>query len=93
MIHYKIKEQARYSKIKSISDINKEKIYAAKRIRELKGGAHHEEQCMAIPNEVEPNEHGIYLEPCYKKGPVKLIERVKIAHSFLQCQISSKLSF
>ena len=67
IIHYRIKD-ARYSKIKSISDINKEKIYAPKRIRESKGGAHHhEEQCMTIPNEIDPNEHGIHLEPCYKK--------------------------
>ena len=66
IIHYKIKD-ARYSKIKSISDINKEKIYAAKRIRESKGGAyHHEEQCMTIPDEIDPNEHGIHLEPCYR---------------------------
>ena len=57
-----------HHKIKSISDINKEKIYAAKCIRESKGGAHHhEEQCVTIPNEIDPNEHGIHLEPCYKK--------------------------
>ena len=67
IIHYKIKD-ARCSKVKSISDINKEKIYAAKRIRESKGGAYHiEEQCMTIPDEIDPNEHGIHLEPCYKK--------------------------
>ena len=67
IIHYKIKD-ARYNKIKSISDINKEKTYDAKRIRESKGGAHHHEaQCMTILNEIDPNEHGIHLEPCYKK--------------------------
>ena len=45
-----------------MSDINKEKISAAKLIRESKRGAHHhEERCMAIPNEIDPNEHGIHL--------------------------------
>ena len=78
-MHHSLQNQdVRYSKIKSISDINKEKIYAAKRIRESKGDAHHhEEQCMTIPNEIDLNEHGIHLEPCYKKFVLKISQEKK----------------
>ena len=67
IIHYNIKN-ANYSKIKPISEINQEKIYAAKSIRKSKGGNHHhKEQCDAIPSEIDPTKHGIHLTPCYKK--------------------------
>ena len=62
---------ANYSKIKPISEINKERIYAVKSIRKSKGGNHHhKEQCDAIPSEIDPTKHiadGIHLTPCYKK--------------------------
>ena len=67
IIHYNIKN-ANYSKIKPISEINQEKIYAAKSIRKSKGGNHHHrEQCDAIPSEIDPTKHGIHLAPFYKK--------------------------
>ena len=67
IIHYNIKN-ANYSKIKPISEINQEKIYAAKSIWKSKGGYHHhKEQCDAIPSEIDPTKHGIHLTPCYKK--------------------------
>ena len=40
---------------------------------------------VVVTEECEPHLYTIHLEnKCYK-GPVKLIERVKIAHSLLQC--------
>ena len=66
-IHYNIKN-ANFSKIKPISEINQEKIYAAKSIQKSKGGNnHHKEKCDAIPSEIDPTKHGIHLTPCYKK--------------------------
>ena len=67
IIHYNIKN-ANYSKIKPISEINQEKIYAAKSIRKSKGdNHHHKEQCDTIPSEIDPTKHGIHVTPCYKK--------------------------
>lgn len=67
IIHYNIKD-AKYSKIKTISEINKQRILEAKNLRIAKGGSnHHKEQCDSIPDEINPSEHGIHLEPCYKK--------------------------
>ena len=55
IIHYNIKN-ANCSKIKPISEINQEKIYAAKSIWKSKGGNHHhKEQCDAIPSEIDPS--------------------------------------
>ena len=52
------------------------------------------------PKEQQISDNLIVKDYCFiieifDKGPVKLIKRVKIAHSFLQslCQISSKVSF
>ena len=67
IVHYPSKD-CLYSSIKDLSDINKDKIYAAKATRLRLGGKHfHEEQCNSIPDEVDPNKHGVHLEPCYKK--------------------------
>ena len=67
IVHYPIKD-CLYSSIKDLSEINKEKIYAAKATRLRLGGKNlHEEQCSSIPDEVDPNRHGVHLEPCYKK--------------------------
>ena len=43
-----------YSNIKDLSDINKDKIAKATRLR-LGGKNLHEEQCSSIPDEVDPN--------------------------------------
>ena len=83
IIHYPIKE-GKYSKIKTISEINEEKIYAAKKHREELGGQnYHEEQCCSIPNEIDQESHGIHLEPCYKKFTLILSTR-KSTHA-LDC--------
>jgi hypothetical protein len=67
IIHYDIKD-TKYSNIKEISSVNKEKIYSAKCIRESLGGKnHHADQCQIIPEEIDPVQHGIHLVPCYKK--------------------------
>ena len=65
IIHYE--DQNEYSEIKSLSNVNKEKIIFAKQKRERIGGQHlHEEQCSNIPAEFDET-HGIHLIPCYKK--------------------------
>eukprot|EP00794_Sanderia_malayensis_P006423 gene6423-7156_t len=80
IVHYKIKE-SKYSNIKAISDINKEKLYAAKRLREeLDGEKNHKDQCNGIPDEIDPNVHGIHLDPCYKKF-VKILSDKKVVDS------------
>ena len=67
IIHYDIKD-AKYSKLKQISDINKDRISNTKILREREGGLrYHKQQCKSIPGEVDDSKHGIHLEPCYKK--------------------------
>ena len=67
IIHYDIKD-AKYSKLKQISDINKDRISNAKILREREGGfRYHKQQCKSIPEEIDDSKHGIHLEPCYKK--------------------------
>ena len=67
IIHYDIKD-AKYSKLKKISDINKDRISNAKILREREGGLrYHKQQCKSIPEEIDDSKHGIHLEPCYKK--------------------------
>eukprot|EP00794_Sanderia_malayensis_P019309 gene19309-21233_t len=67
IVHFSIND-SKYTRIKTISDINKEKIYAAKALKQELGGAnHHKEQCESVPDEIDYGKTGIYLEPCYKK--------------------------
>ena len=65
IIHYK--NQSKYSNIKELSEDNKNRITAAKQLRESLGGDdHHEDQCCSVP-ETFSDIHGIHLEPCYRK--------------------------
>ena len=67
IIHYE-KKDSLCSKIKAISEVNREKIYAAKQLREKLGGQnHHALQCSTVPDLIDAEKHGIHLEPCYKK--------------------------
>ena len=67
IIHYNIKD-AKYSKVKTISEINKQRILEARNLGITKGGPnYHKEQCDSIPEEITLSEHGIHLEQCYKK--------------------------
>ena len=67
IVHYDSKD-GKYTKIKHISDVNKETIFAAKQLREQLGGAnHHEKQCLSVPKDIDPDRHGIHRETCYKK--------------------------
>ena len=66
IIHYP--NQSKYSKLKTLSDTNKEKINKAKELRlRLGGDNHHEDQCAGIPEDFDDAIHGIHYEPCYKK--------------------------
>ena len=67
IIHYEY-ENKTCSKIKHIFDVNWKRINAAKEIRISKGGSnHHKEQCDLVPDSIDPEIHGIHMEPCYKK--------------------------
>ena len=66
IVHYH--SQAKYSTIKELSVINKEKISASKLKREHLGNDNHlKGQCDQIPTAFEDSKHGIHLEPCYKR--------------------------
>ena len=67
IVHYEIRD-AKYSNLKEISSTNKERIYAAKSLRETLGGPNqHADQCQLVPKEIDPVRHGVHLVPCYKK--------------------------
>ena len=60
--------QGKYTKLKSISDVNKTKIKKAKEFRENLGGEnHHFLQCEGVPEVFNDNLHGVHSEPHYKK--------------------------
>ena len=68
-----------YSKLKSLSEINKKKILEAKQLREsLKGSNHHEEQCGAIPAVFSSSDQ-LHLEPCYKKFTLILSQKKELS--------------
>ena len=75
IVHYNGRD-ARYSKIKPVSSIDKTKINAAKSLRESLGGVHHhKEQCDLIPETINGMKHRIHLEPCYKKFTIILSQK------------------
>ena len=75
IVHYNARD-AKYSKIKPVSSINKAKIDAAKSSRESLGGVHHhKEQCNLIPETINETKHGIHLEPFYKKFTIILSQK------------------
>jgi len=56
-----------YSKLKELSERNKDRILEAKIEREKLGGEHyHKFQCDCIPESFSPQDC-VHLEPCYKK--------------------------
>lgn len=64
IVHYE-GQDCKYTKVKCISDANKERILAAKQLREELGGAnHHEKQCLSVAKNVDSEKHGIHREPC-----------------------------
>ena len=74
IIHYNIKD-AKYSKIKPLSETSKKRIISAKNMQQSKGGLnHHKEQCDCVPEDIDPSKHGIHLEPCYKKFVLILLQ-------------------
>ena len=66
IVHYP--NQGKYTKLRSISDVNKTKIKKAKEFRENLGREnHHLLQCEGVPEVFNDNLHGVYSEPYYKK--------------------------
>ena len=81
IIHYDLKDKA-CSKIKQISDVIWKRINAAKEIRISVGGSyHHKEQCDLVPDSIDPEIHGIHMEPCYKKFTLIIAQERKIKKS------------
>ena len=79
IIHYHNKD-SKYSKIKSVSEVNKSKIVAAKKARlQLHENNVHQEQCDTVPDEIDSTKHGVHLEPCYKKF-TKILSNKKLPH-------------
>ena len=75
IVHYNARD-AKYSKIKPVSSINKTKINAAKSLRESLGGVHHhKEQCDLIPETINETKDGIHLEPRHKKFTIILSQK------------------
>ena len=90
IIHYNIKD-AKCSKIKIISEINKQRILEAKNLRIAKGGPnYHKEQCDSIPDEINLSQHGIHLEPCYKKFVLIVSQEKSSLEKEQQSLISSR---
>ena len=65
IVHYV--DQKSYGKIKKLSKINTEKIKLAKEKRQQVGGVHYHSQVDHIPDQIDPEKHGVHLEPCYKR--------------------------
>ena len=57
-----------YSKIRPATAVNKDRIAAAKSVRESFTGSnkHHAEQCEGVPESYDDDKHGVYHE-CYKR--------------------------
>ncbi len=54
-------KDAKYSNLKDISSVDKERIYSAKCLRESFGGQNlHAHQCQLTPDEIDPVQHGIH---------------------------------
>jgi len=66
IVHYS--NQSCYSPIKILSQTNIQKIKEASEKRQRLGDSnlHHDQVCQ-IPDLVDPEIHGIHLEPCYKR--------------------------
>ena len=57
-----------YSKIKKLSDANLESINQAKLKRLELGGANaHKKQVHSTPDVVNPDIHGVHLDPCHNQ--------------------------
>eukprot|EP00794_Sanderia_malayensis_P008583 gene8583-9501_t len=74
IVHYTLQD-ARYSKIKQVSEVNWDRIQAAKSIRETKGGAnHHKHQCDSVPEkkntETTPSESTSSRSSLRRKRPL-----------------------
>ena len=65
IVHYK--NQTTYSKLKKLTETNIEKIRKAREKRQQIGGLHCHPQVDLIPDEIDPERHGVHLEPCYKR--------------------------
>ena len=78
IMHYPNKDESNYTDIKEISTINKERIRLAKPERETYTDKNfHREQCASIPNEINRDKHGTYLELCYKQFTLILAKSKK----------------
>ena len=67
IVHYEIKNE-KYSCLGNISENAYQRTLEAKTICEELGGANfHREQCLNVPDVLDPAVHAVHLNPCYKK--------------------------
>ena len=67
VVHYEIINE-KYSFLENISENAYQRILEAKTIHEELGGANfHREQCLNVPDVLDPAVHAVHLNPCYKK--------------------------
>ena len=68
IVHYR-DPNCTYTKLKNLTNVNKERIIQAKQVREsIRGENYHEDQCLGVPDEIfDDSIHGIHLDSCYKK--------------------------
>ena len=67
IVHCNCAGKTKYSKNKTLSETNKERIISAKTVGEKIGGNnHHEEQCSNIP-EIFEDIHDVQMEQCREK--------------------------
>ena len=60
--------QSSYSEIKTLSEVNIQRIREANSKRnEIGGNKNQLDQCQQIPEEFCLLQHGVHLEPCYKR--------------------------
>ena len=67
IVRYGIKNE-KYSCLGNISENAYQRILETKTIREeLRGANFHREQCLNVPDVLDPAVHAVHLNPCYKK--------------------------
>ena len=77
IIHYE--NQVSYSEIKSLTETNLRRISEAREKRnELCGKNNHLEQIKQIPEKIDPELHGVHLEPCYKRYWCLVLMEIKL---------------
>ena len=83
-------ERCKYSNLKELSSINRDRIYSAKRLREsLEGQNEHTQQCQLILEEIDPGKHGIHASRSLLNESSMTSSRPKRAKTSYGCSSSN----